>query len=303
MKQDKLLNYIYSANIQQKKRLVPFLKKNPQVVADLESFLILYGPYMEDENISLEQLANAYLLMLRQVFHARLAFIRTGKYQVDSFDEAFDTVYNDKNVMKQYMLGLALSQFLWEHHYKIFNFYTTQLITLSKNPNILEVGSGHGLFLIELLEKIPLINQCDVVDISETSLDMTKKIYKKLELDKKHIVNFTLSDINLFKTGYLYDFIVMGEVLEHVENPGSILDKLYSLLAEDGKIYISTCSNCPAIDHITYFQEVEDIRSLVLESKFKILEECIAPSENMSEEKLRKFKIDIVYAAILVKEK
>ena len=179
-----------------------------------------------------------------------------------------------------------------------------QLTHIVSNSKFLVVGGAGSIgqaVTKEIFRRNP--RKLHVVDISETSLDMTKKIYKKLELDKKHIVNFTLSDINLFKTGYLYDFIVMGEVLEHVENPGSILDKLYSLLAEDGKIYISTCSNCPAIDHITYFQEVEDIRSLVLESKFKILEECIAPSENMSEEKLRKFKIDIVYAAILVKEK
>jgi 2-polyprenyl-3-methyl-5-hydroxy-6-metoxy-1,4-benzoquinol methylase len=300
---DKLLNYIYSENIHQKKRLQPFFSSNSNVKKDLELFLEMYNPYMKSENISIEQLADAYLLMLRQVLHARLSFVRTGKYQVKSFDEAYDMVYNDANVMKQYMLGLALSQFLWEHHYKVFNFFSQQLTSISNNANVLEIGSGHGLFLVELLEKVSLLKNCDVVDISETSLEMTKNIYKTLNLDKKHNVNFVLNDVNDYKSQYLYDFIVMGEVLEHVEHPGKILDKLYTLLEDNGEVYISTCSNCPAIDHITYFKDIEDIRLLVEESEFIIKEECIAPSESMSMDKLQKYKVDIVYAAILKKGK
>jgi AAA+ ATPase superfamily predicted ATPase len=103
---DELLNYIYSKNPAQKKKLEKVLARNTQMAADLDSFLKRYESFMRMESITPEQLADAYLLMIAQVMQSRLEFIRTGVYPIASAQEAFQNVYDNKKVMTQYMLGL-----------------------------------------------------------------------------------------------------------------------------------------------------------------------------------------------------
>ena len=69
--------------------------------------------------------------------------------------------------MTQYMLGLALSQFLWKHHYQVFSFYRRHVRDIAPIEAALEVGSGHGLFLLDLMAAHPDVGRVDVVDISD----------------------------------------------------------------------------------------------------------------------------------------
>ena len=116
-------------------------------------------------------------------------------------------------------------------------------------------------------------------------------------------INFYTSDINDYKADKKYDFITMGEVIEHVDDPLKILKSLYKLLSDDGKLFITTCANCPAIDHVYYFKNIEEIKVLINKAGFSIDVELTAPSENKSDKYLEKFKVDIIYAAILTKIK
>lgn len=50
-------------------------------------------------------------------------------------------------------------------------------------------------------------------------------------------------DIFEFKPKKKFDFITMGEVLEHIEEPDKFLLKIKSLLNESCKFYIGSTSN------------------------------------------------------------
>ncbi len=50
-----------------------------------------------------------------------------------------------------------------------------------------------------------------------------------------------------------FDFITIGEVLEHVENPKNFLNKARKILSDDGNIFITVPINGPAVDHIYLF--------------------------------------------------
>jgi SAM-dependent methyltransferase len=298
---DKLLNYIYSKNPAQKKKLEKVLTRNTQMAADLDSFLKRYESFMRMESITTEQLADAYLLMIAQVMQSRLEFIRTGAYPIASAQEAFQNVYDNKKVMTQYMLGLALSQFLWEHHYNIFQFFSQKICQAPHKQNFLEVGSGHGLYLLKILDTMKDFNTFDVVDISDASLGITQNIITALKPDCRTKVNFIKADINLFDSSRRYDFIAMGEVLEHVEDPAKILRSLNNLSAPEGCVYISTCANCPAIDHVFHFKNIQEVRTMLRSAGFEIEHEIVAPSENKTPEQIEAMKIDVTYAAILRK--
>ena len=95
--------------------------------------------------------------------------------------------------------------------------------------------------------------------------------------------------------------IVCGEVLEHVKNPNKLLNNINVFLNKNGKVFISTCINCPAIDHVNQFNKVEDITKLFKKSKFKIISQKILPVEKVNYTNALKKKITINYSAILKK--
>lgn len=299
---DDILELIYQALPTQKKKIENLFHSYPFAERDLESFLQTYKLFMDAEGISNEILANAYIQMVHQVIHCRLEFLRTGVYPANCQDTAFSDVYNNREIMTQYMLGLALSNFLWEQHYRMFNFYKKEIESIKSGQHFLEIGCGHGLFLIELLKNITKDSCVDVVDISQTSIDLSKNIVKIVNSKFLDIVRFERCDIFNYEAEKKYDFITMGEVLEHVEEPQEILKKTYEFLKDGGRLFITTCANAPAIDHVYHFKNIQEIRDMMSATGYRIEKELVAPSEKRSQEYLETHKVDISYAAILKKE-
>ena len=81
-----------------------------------------------------------------------------------------------------------------------------------------------------------------------------------------------------------------------------MLQKLHTLLSDNGKLIITTPTNAPAIDHIYLFKGAEDIRYVISEAGFDIEEELCVYSEDVSQEIAERFKISMMYAAVLVKK-
>lgn len=300
---EEILNIIFSKFPIQERKIKNYFQEIPSMEEDLEIFLERYAEFMKLEHITSQKLADAYLEMLDQLMFCRKEFISSGEYLTKNQAEAFHHTYDNEEAMTNYMLALALSQFIWKHHYLIFKFYQDIIQQLKETDSVLEVGSGHGLFLLELLKKIDNSITIDVVDISKSSIRMTQNIVKSINADYLENINFYISDINDYQANKIYDFITMGEVIEHVDSPLMILKNLHRLLSENGRLFITTCANCPAIDHVYYFKNAEEIKLLLNEAGFTIDAELIVPSESKSEKYLEKFKVDILYAAVLKKNK
>jgi len=299
--EQQIIDYIGSKRPLHSKKIKYNLETTPNLTSELVNFLKAYHPYLEANSINYFDLADAYVLMLDQMTCARRAFLRTGRYPASDHAAVVEAVYADKKVMEKYMLGLALSQFLWKHHFSLYSFYRTEIKKIGKVKKALEIGSGHGLFLLELLKKGTGIESIQVVDISAHSLALSKSLISTLKPGEIHRINFINSDIQIFESDEKFDLITMGEVLEHVPDPEAILRSLYKLLSEGGRVYISTCINCPTLDHVYHFRTVKEIHELFEKSGFSIESEVIAPSESRSEEDLEKYKIDISYGALLKK--
>jgi 2-polyprenyl-3-methyl-5-hydroxy-6-metoxy-1,4-benzoquinol methylase len=91
----------------------------------------------------------------------------------------------------------------------------------------------------------------------------------------------------------------MGEVLEHVKSPDRLMQKLHSMLNPDGRIFVSTCTNAPAIDHVYLFRHVDEIRKLLSDSGFIIENELVLPVENLPMSQVIAEKITVNYCSIL----
>ena len=71
---------------------------------------------------------------------------------------------------------------------------------------------------------------------------------------------------------------------------------------KDGKVFLSTCVDCPTIDHVYHFRSIKHIESLIKESGFKIDDRKILPVEDLPMKEIIKKKITINYCAILKKK-
>jgi 2-polyprenyl-3-methyl-5-hydroxy-6-metoxy-1,4-benzoquinol methylase len=296
---EQLISYIGSKNPLHLKKIRKNFNAAGGMRQDLGNFLSTYRVFMDANGVSTRELADAYLDLIEHMSCARIAFMRTGKYPIDSHEEAVETVYNNKDVMTKYMLGLAMSQFIWKHHYDLFQFFRGAVQRLTHFERCMEIGSGHGLFLLELFRLRKDVRSFDVVDLSPISLDLTQRLISALDPVSAKKVNFTQMDFVQFKPKGKVDFLIMGEVLEHVKRPEVILDHIRDLLSEDGKAFISTCVNCPTIDHLYHFRSIDEVRDLIRRSGLVIEDEVISPSEDVSPEALERLKLDISYGAIV----
>jgi len=290
-KRIEILNPIHSKKL---KKNIEFFDDRYDELAD--AFFKKYLRILQLENKTLDYAIDCYLQMLADVTNETVEFLRTGKYTSTTFEEVNNRVYASPGIMEYYMHGLLMSQFLFKHHYQTLNFFINTLpYYVNTTKSYLEVGVGHGLYLSKALDILDNKTTFTVVDISETSLRFAKHFIN----DNR--VEYNLRDIFDFNNDEKYDFITLGEVLEHVEDPLGLLLKLNDLLSDDGVLFFTTPTNAPAIDHIYLFNNVEEIRDIVRSAGFQIASEMSFLSEDVSVEKAEKYKIAVLYEAFLKK--
>lgn len=274
-----------------------FKNQDAEFFSRAEAFLERYNSLLISDSKTFDYAIDCYLQMIADVNYESLRFLETGEYTSKSFEEVNQRVYNNPEVMEYYMHGLLMSQFLWKHHYDILLWFN-KMIDENKSgvQHYLEVGGGHGLYISEAIRLIGDAAHYDLVDISKSSIEIAKKMLGNAKVNTIH------SDIFEYNPGKYYDFITMGEVLEHVEEPVQLLQRLHTLLHENGKLIITTPTNAPAIDHIYLFKNADDIREVISQAGFKVKDELCVYSEDVTPEIAERYKISMMYAAVLIKK-
>ena len=119
---DAVLLSIYKKSPFQEKKLEGYISQQPSsFFKDADKFIFDYAGYLEAQGLSFEYAVDAYLKMCKDMIKSQLYFMKTDKYPMDDQDQAFEEIYNSKKEMQSYMIGLALSQYLWSTHYEMFN--------------------------------------------------------------------------------------------------------------------------------------------------------------------------------------
>src|SRR5262245_43240524 len=229
-KKIEVLNPLHSKKL--KKNIAYF---DDKYYLEADSFLNKYADLLANQNKTIDYAIDCYLNMIGDVTVETIEFLRTDKYSSTTFQEVNKRVYDNPETMEYYMHGLMLSQFLWKHHYQIFEYFTSTLPQYKNQiKNYLEIGAGHGLYLSKAVEILDKKTNFSVVDISQTSIELAKNFVEETR------VTYNLADIFEFEVSSLFDFITMGEVLEHVEDPLKLLSRLNDFLAPEGIAFITT---------------------------------------------------------------
>jgi 2-polyprenyl-3-methyl-5-hydroxy-6-metoxy-1,4-benzoquinol methylase len=284
----------------QKKKLTNQLNRlDKDELHKLNTFCNSMKKFLNENNISESFIAESYKNLNIMMVKEQIFFKRYGKYKSTSQGCVNDTLYNIEEKMLGHMIALALTQFLWKNHYEMMYYFKSNISSfLTKHFEVLEIGAGHGLFTEKIID-LNLNLKIDILDISETSLKLSKQIIKNSNISNS--INFIHSDITNFNTNKIYDFICLSEVIEHVDNPKKLLSSIKPLLSNNGVVYLTTCSNCPSSDHVYLFNNIQEIKEMILDSSFQIIDELIISAEDITVEEALTLKLPLNYSAFLRK--
>lgn len=114
--------------------------------------------------------------------------------------------------------------------------YILKEILSKTRGKVLDIGTGNGLKLKKILEKINKnqIEKVVALEINKTLFQVAKEV---LNYDFIDVINCSFED---FHTDEKYDTIFAFEVIEHVQNPYLFLEKCRDLLNEQGCLIITT---------------------------------------------------------------
>ena len=269
-----------------------------QFMQRAETFFKKYDEILMKNGLNMEYAIDSYLHVCHDMMYEQIRFLETGKYTSTSFDEVNARVYANPDTMVYYMHGLLLSQYLWEHHFKILEFFYNNIGKFTSNiHNVLEIGGGHGLYANEIFNAFKFDFNYTMVDISATSIDMAKNFVND------HPITFINEDAYKFESDKKFDFIIMGEVLEHVEEPLALMKKLHFLGSDNVTAFITVPCNAPAIDHIYLFRNPGELISLYNEAGWEVIMDVAASSESKKSTAVDDPMIPIMHAAFLRKKK
>lgn len=254
--------------------------------------------FLMSEGYDMHFIVDAYLFINDIVREETYYFIRQGKYRYAAFSEVDKIVYSNSEYMRKYMMGLIISDYIWINHIKMLRYFEEKIGTFC-GERYLEIGPGYGQYLTKALSGDRFQKYC-ACDISKTSVDGCNRYLKYRGLaDKCTVIQ---KDFFCYDSNEKFDCIVMGEVLEHVEQPSSMLQKIYGLLQVGGMTFISTVINAPMIDHIFLFSNIEQILDMVTKIGFKVVDYMCCAEGKISIEKAVKRKQAINIAVVLRKD-
>jgi 2-polyprenyl-3-methyl-5-hydroxy-6-metoxy-1,4-benzoquinol methylase len=112
----------------------------------------------------------------------------------------------------------------------ILNWYPRRVLRLASGDSMLDLGLGHGFTVRQFSERF---ERYTVIDGSPEIIRQFREKYPDVRVDIRP------GSFEDFHTEEKFDNIVMGFVLEHVDNPAAILRRFRRYLKPGGSIFVS----------------------------------------------------------------
>lgn len=198
-------------------------------------------------------------------------FEKERTYEHSSYSKASEEVYhNAEHMMGQYLPGLLLAHYFWNHQYRQLTFFEEVFLTDVSRRSLFrfcEVGIGTGLYSRRAMQ---LVSETTGVgfDISKFSKKFTDIHIKNFGFENRY--ESRLDDITTIQDPEAFDFLICVEVLEHLEDPVSFLKGLKRLLKPGGKAFVAAALNSPDEDHIYLYNTSDDVLKQLAEVGFAL---------------------------------
>jgi 2-polyprenyl-3-methyl-5-hydroxy-6-metoxy-1,4-benzoquinol methylase len=274
-----------------------FMRRSLQSMRnDTSAELNAYLSYCLSVGLTLDYLAESYNTIVSDTLMEQLFFEENKRYRWSRFDELAHSVYFDEAYMKRYMYGLAITAFLWPNHVALHDFFI-RTFPRGRRGTYLEIGPGHGYYFMQS-SRLGKFERLLGVDISSASVAMTRDVIRHFEIEKRCRAEVIETNFLSFsENDEAYSCIVMGEVLEHVEDPGLFVSTIARLSGSDTHIFLTTCMNAAAVDHISLFRTGKDVEDIITSNGLNVVESFYAPyvGKTLAECEERALPVNVAY--------
>jgi predicted TPR repeat methyltransferase len=117
------------------------------------------------------------------------------------------------------------------------------LVDCCRNKSVLHLGCSSGKFILDKIKTntslhihlARVANGLYGVDIDETSLRIMKDYYRL-----QHLYQGNVEHLDELSIDRQFDIVLAGDILEHLSNPGKMLDGIQRFMHADSVLIIST---------------------------------------------------------------
>jgi SAM-dependent methyltransferase len=207
----------------------------------------------------------------------QVRFLQSQEYAHSDFETARREVYDNPEVMEKFYLeGLLMSHAFWPIHFDIHTFFRDSFLPRVPDEGCgAEYGFGHGLYLHDILEARPGA-KAKGFDISDSSRRFAARLLGMAGIAPGRY-ELAFADVNRPLPGAdgEYRWAVFAEIMEHIPDPLFSLRELRRCLAPGAPAFLTTVVNSNAIDHLYLFRAPDDVRRMLAEAGFEIVDERI----------------------------
>lgn len=220
-----------------------------------------------------------YVMLSMEFLKLQRQLEKSGRYLLGSEREALQVAYANQDVFGGYYLpGLLLSEALWPNHFLLGEAFKKSFVSgLTSGAEVLEIGVGTGYHLDLLLRHCPDVRYSGF-DISTYAIDFCRHYaFGKSGQDPR--ARFIEGNVShgLPLAPASIDAVVMGEILEHIDDPAAVLRDVKKVLRPGGSMFLTTVAFAANIDHIFMFEKIDDIRRLLAENGWRIVSDWPLP--------------------------
>jgi SAM-dependent methyltransferase len=222
--------------------------------------------------------ARGYAKFSIDCMRLQVLFNRKRRYEEKTYQEANDQVYQNADYMlRLYLPGILVSQFLWRHHYRQLLYYRREFLPRLdqlEDKRFYEVGTGTGFFTTQIFRHDQRFRGTGI-DISPHSTRFTADQVKGFGFS--HLL--TQTDRNIIGADFEpLPCIQTIEVLEHLSEPVLFLTHLRRLLRPGGVGFIAAALTAPQSDHIYLYWTPEEVIAHLEEAGFRVLDFNFEPA-------------------------
>ena len=247
----------------------------PELNSIASRLALIYG----DKSHWISETVRGYVMLSMEFLKLQRQLEMTGRYLLSSEREALQVAYANQDVFGSYYLpGLLLSEALWPNHFLLGDaFKKLFLRTLPSCAEVLEIGVGTGYHLDLMLRNCPNVRYTGF-DISRYAIDFCRHYAfgKSGEDPRARFIEGNVSNGTPLPPASV-DAVVMGEILEHIDDPASVLREVKKVLRPNGCMFLTTVAFAANIDHIFMFEKIDDIRALLKENGWHIVSDWPLP--------------------------
>lgn len=266
-----LLQYVRTRHVRSWKGLEEARAINPARFDAYANLLLGWAQRVLGDR-AIPRTVDAFIRFSFEVNLAQARYEADGRYENKSYDKCYESVYNEKDTMDDYLWGVFLTNFMWAHHMDISMFYEDRFVArLPERSHIVEIAPGHGGWGLMALHALPHAT-LEAYDISPSSVQIASSLAEASGQGAR--ARYTLKnalDLDALEPASA-DAVVCNFLIEHLEAPQKLVEIIHHLLKPGARAFLSGALTAAQVDHIFEFRHESELVHMAEKSGLRALE-------------------------------